>query len=105
MANFIPMKKTNYAEEIAKHLLAGDVIRADSRDEMPIEVMVRECVPTLHTMKNIGMEKNGIIKKINCSHTILHDVIENLKKDYSVRKVLCEWSGCCQYTTYAYFLD
>lgn len=102
---FTPKTKTSVKEAIKKHLLEGDIIRRDFRDEKPIEVMVREAVSKLPTMHNIGMEKDAVFKTIYCDHNILDEVVEELSKDYSVRKVWCQYSGCCQYATYGYYLD
>ena len=53
---------------------------------------------------NIGLEKE-VVENINCSHKIFHKIVDELRKEYSVRDILCGGSGCCQYATYGYYLD
>ena len=101
---FTPVKKSTLKEEIKKHLLAGDIIRCDSRDETPLEVMPRERVPYLPSMGNIGHERT-VIKNIQCSHDLLHETVCELEEEYSVSKVFCACSGCCQYAVHAYYID
>lgn len=105
MEKFTPKNKSSFAETIKKHLMEGDIIRYDCRDETPLEVMIREVVNELPNMRNIGQEESYVFKKIYCSHDILHKVVGDLSKTYSVRKVCCGYSGCCQYSTYGYYID
>ena len=105
MEKFTPKNKNSFAETIKKHLMEGDIIRYDFRDETPLEVMIREAVQKLPRMHNIGQEKEGVYKKIYCSHDILHEVVRELSKTYSIRDVRCAYSGCCQYSTYGYYID
>ena len=85
--------------------MEGDIVRYDFRDEKPIELMVRDAIRNLPTMHNIGMEQSAVYESIYCDHDIVHEVMEELSKDYSVRKVHCAYSGCCQYTTYGIYID
>lgn len=105
MEKFTPKSKNSFAETIKKHLMEGDIIRYDFRDETPLEVMTREVVNKLPHMHNIGQEDSCVFKKIHCSHDILHEVVSELSKTYSIRKVSCGYSGCCQYSTYGYYID
>ena len=76
----------------------------DGRDEQPIEVFVRDAIKNLSTMRNIGLVQ-GVCDKIYCSHDIMREVCNELAETYSIRKVWCSWSGCCQYSTYGYYID
>jgi hypothetical protein len=102
---FTPKSKTSFKETIKIHFLNGDVLRADFRDETPIEVMDRKHALNLSSMSNICQEGDKVSRKIFCDHHILHEVMDELRKDYSVREVRCQCSGCCQYATYGYYLD
>ena len=102
---FKPTNKSSIKDKIRKYLLNGYVIRYDFREEKPIEVMIRDAVPYLSRMHNIGMEKDGVVENIYCDHDILHNIVSELKADYSVRKVWCGYSGCCQYSTYGIYID
>lgn len=102
---FTPTKKDSFESKIKNYLMDGYVIRCDGRDDKPIEVMVREVIKNLNTMRNIGLEENGIVEKIYCSHEIFYKVVKELEQEYSVRKIGCGGSGCCQYYTKGYYLD
>lgn len=102
---FVPQKKDSIKEEIKKHFMDGDIIRCDGRDDKPIEVIGRDFIKDLPTMRNIGMESDKVYKTINCSHKVFHEVVEELRKEYSVSDIWCSHSGCCQYATYGYYLD
>lgn len=102
---FKPTPKKNYEDKIRKYLLEGYIIRADARDETPLEVLDRKEIPNLRYMSNIGQCNAPLVEEIGCSHDVLFKVIEELEKDYSVRGVSCTHSGCCQYSTHAYYLD
>lgn len=101
---FTPKTKDSYKNEIKNYLLEGYALRRDARDETPIEVLPRETIEYLSSMGNIGSEKS-VVAKIKCSHSVLSDVVNELREEYSVRKVWCSFSGCCQYSTYAYYVD
>ena len=102
---FKPKSKSSFKKVIKKHLLDGDIIRYDFRDEKPIEVMVRDAIGKLPYMHNIGMEDNAVIETIFCDHDIVHEVVNELSTDYSISKIHCAYSGCCQYTTYGIYID
>lgn len=102
---FTPKKKDSIKETIKNHLLNGNIIRYDMRDETPLEVIGRDCINSLSRMHNIGQEFGIVIENICCSHSNLHEVINELSAEYSVRKVSCGYSGCCQYSTYGVYLD
>lgn len=102
---FKPTNKSSIEGRILNYLLKGYVIRYDFREDKPIEVMLRDAVPYLSRMHNIGMEEDGVVDKIFCDHDILHTIVSELKADYSVRKVWCSHSGCCQYSTYGIYID
>ena len=102
---FTPTKKSDVSKTIKNYLLNGYIVRYDGRDETPLEVMDRFFKPYLRSMHNIGQEKGNVLDEIHCGHKILHDVIDELRKDYSVSKVFCASSGCCQYATYGYYID
>lgn len=103
--DFTPTKKDIFESKIKNYLMSGFVIRCDGRDDKPIEIMNREVIRNLNTMRNIGLEKNGIVEEIYCSHEILHNIVKELEQEYSVRRVSCGGSGCCQYHTNGYYLD
>lgn len=102
---FTPKKKDSIKETIKKHLLNGNIIRYDFRDEQPLEVISRDCINDLPRMHNIGQEAGVLLENIYCSHNNLHEAITELSVEYSVRKVSCGYSGCCQYSTYGVYLD
>ena len=102
---FKPKSKASFKEKIKNALLRGDIVRRDFRDEQPIELMFREAARNLPTMRNIGYQDEAVYEKVYCDHNIVNEVIDELSKDYSVRKVHCAYSGCCQYTTYGYYID
>lgn len=104
---FKPTKKGSFSNVIKEHLLNGDIIRYDFRDEKPLEVLLRtpSNIKYLGSMHNIGMERDKVVEEIYCSHDVLHEVVAELSKTYSVRKVWCGYSGCCQYSTYGVYLD
>lgn len=100
---FKPISKKDTIAKIKNYLLAGYILRNDARGESPIEVVSRELIDKVPTMGNIGTVPT--IEKINCSRYLLFDAIVELEKDYSIRKVSCSYSGCCQYATYATYID
>ena len=102
---FTPKTKDSFKSTIKNYLLSGYIVRYDFRDDKPIEVMARDAIKYLRSMHNIGMERNGVVEEIYCDHNIVHEVMDELSANYSVRKIRCEWSGCCQYTTYGVYLD
>jgi len=102
---FKPKAKKSFESIIKEELLKGNIIRYDARDEKPIEVMGRVHIKDLSTMHNIGMEKERVEMEIFCSHDIANKVVAELAKTYSVRKVWCSYSGCCQYSTWGIYLD
>ena len=101
MSTFKPFKKIDLKADIKARFLTGSILRCDSRDEKPIEVMRRDKIKNLSTMKNIGMETASVYDEIRCSHKILFEVIDELSKQYSVREVRCEG----QYSVCGYYLD
>ena len=105
---FTPKKKNNIETTIKDYLLKGYIIRYDMRDETPREVMSRSAIESLPHMGNIGdryYSPRYTMSEIRCSHDLLHNIVDDLKKEYSVRKVFCASCGCCQYSTYGVYLD
>ena len=102
---FKPKSKTSFKEQIKNALMRGDIVRRDFRDDQPIELMVRDAVRALPSMRNIGYQNDAVYDRLYCDHDIVDEVIDELSKDYSIRKVHCAFSGCCQYTTYGYYID
>ena len=102
---FVPKKKTDFERELKELLLEGKIIRYACNDNEPLEVIGREHVDRMPNASGIGQEESIVEKKINCSRTVLHSVVSNLRQEYSVRNVSCSHSGCCQYATYAYYID
>lgn len=100
---FKPISKKSTIEKIKNYLLEGYIARKDARDETPIEIISRERINDVPRMGNIGTQQT--IDEINCSHGLLFDAINELEKEYSVREVSCSYSGCCQYATFAYYID
>lgn len=107
MEKFVPMKKSEFVGAIKKYLMGGFIIRYNSIENEPLEVMTRDGVKFLPTMGNIGngADKGFLHSNLNCSHKILFDIMDELEKEYSVRNIRCEHSGCCQYATYGVYLD
>ena len=102
---FTPKSKNSIKEEIRNILLSGQIIRYDFREDMPLEVLDRKYIKDLPKMSNIGQCSKPIAKKIDCNHKVLHEIKAELEKDYSVRAIRCEYSGCCQYTTYGLYIE
>ena len=102
---FKPTKKNSFKETIKDYLLKGYVLRYDSQGENPLEVLSRDCVKGLSTMGNIGNPKGYLVKNLFCAHSNLYEVMDELEAEYSVNKVSCTHSGCCQYATYGVYLD
>ena len=103
--NFKPTPKKDITGKIKNYLLNGFIIRYDGCDETPLEVIDRQFVKSIHHSSNIGQCEFPITEKIVCSHTLLHEVVTELRDDYSVSDVHCQYSGCCQYSTHAVYLD
>ena len=85
--------------------MEGYIIRFDGIDEHPIEVISRDYTYKLPSMGNINQEYKHIKCTLDCSHTNAENVLKELEKEYSLRKVHCGCSGCCQYATFGYYLD
>lgn len=101
---FTPSKKNSFKDKFKNYLLKGYVIRYDCIGDHPLEVFPREFKDELSRMGNIGNHK-GFVELIHCSHSNLHEAVEELEKEYSVTKISCAYSGCCQHSTYGYYLD
>ena len=101
---FVPKKKTSVKDTIKNYLMQGFIARADSRDEKPIEIMGREKIGSLSTMRNIGLEQD-VMHNITCDRDTFREVIDELKEEYSVLEVSCGGSGCCQYHTNGYYIE
>jgi len=102
---FTPKRKTDIKDIIKNILLEGNIIRYDSREEKPIEVLDRKYINDLSDMGNIGSCCKPIIENINCSHKVFHEVKSELEQDYSVKTIRCRNSGCCQYSTYGTYIE
>ena len=105
MKKFTPIKKETVKSKLTEILLEGKIIRYDFREEMPLEVLDREKIKSLHNMRNIGQEEQSVVNKITCSHNALSEVVAQLSKEYSIRRIHCSHSGCLQYTTYGVYID
>ena len=101
---FVPKRKTSVKDSIKNYLLQGFIARADSRDEKPVEIMGRDKIGSLSTMRNIGLEE-GVLHNITCDRDTFREVIDELKEEYSVLAVRCESSGCGQYHTNGYYIE
>lgn len=104
---FTPKKKSGFISKIKNYLLQGYIIRVDGKDDSPLEVIGRDSEGYLPSMGNIGQlwSEVKLIEELNCAHSNLYEVVDELKQVYSVRKVRCKGSGCCQYATHGYYLD
>lgn len=102
---FVPRKKADFEKELEGLLLEGKIIRYACNDAQPLEVIGREHVNSMPNAWGIGQEESKVEKRINCSRTVLHSVVSNLRQEYSVRHVGCSRSGWGQYATYAYYVD
>jgi len=102
---FTPIKKNSIKETIKNYLLNGYIIRDDGRDETPLEVIDRKYIKQMPSASNIGQAYCEIVENIRCSHSNLYEVLHELKEEYSLRRVSCACSGCCQYATYANYID
>ena len=110
--NFTPQNKNDVRTKISNYLLNGFIIRYDFRDEQPIEVLYRKHIKDLPHLGNIGSyayhgfhREYSVAEEIFCDHEILHGIVKELREKYSVCNVSCGCSGCCQYSTYGYYLD
>lgn len=102
---FTPKNRSSIKEDIKKVLLEGYIVRYNFIESDPLEVMDREYIKDLRMMGNIGQSFKPIVKSVNMSHDLFQEVKEELKKEYSVRAIRCEGSGCCQYTTYGVYIE
>lgn len=102
---FTPKSKSTIKEIIKNYLMEGYIIRYDFQEEEPLEILERDYIKYLPSMSNIGQCAFPIVKKIDCSHKLLHDVKAELSNDYSIRSIRCGCSGCCQYTTYGCYIE
>ena len=102
---FVPKKKASFEKELEELLLEGKIIRYCCDDAKPLEIVGREHIGRMPDTGNIGQEEDIVEKKIHCSWRVLVSVVSSLEREYSVRRVRCSNSGCCQYATCAYYVD
>ena len=67
----------------------GFILRVDSRDETPVEVIDRIYIKQVSTMPNIGQFSGTLTESINCSHELLHDIVKELK-EYGITPVIAD---------------
>lgn len=111
---FTPIKKNNVVKEFNDALLNGDIIRYDGYHTC-IEVLPRSLMGKVASADNLFQhtgslcsyyEDTTIAKKtINISGKALWDAIKEIQKEYVMAKVSCSGSGCCQYATWAIYLQ
>ena len=100
---FTPERAINKIEMYRTHLLKGDVLKIDCGGHDYVDIIPRECINEWDTMKNVGCTKR--YTSIGRYPEQLKSAIDSLKKaGYIVKRKRCEYSGCCQYTAYIYYL-
>lgn len=111
---FTPMKKNDVVNKFKNALLNGDIIRYDS-DHTCVEVLPRTLLPKVESSDNLFQHSGSLrdyyedksIKKntICISGNLLWETIKEMEKEYVMAKVFCSGSGCCQYATWAVYLQ
>lgn len=111
---FTPIKKNDVVSELKNALLNGDIIRYDGYHTC-VEVLPRSLMSKValsdnlfqHTGSLYSYYKDDTIEKksIKISGSPLWDVIKEMEKEYVMAKVSCSGSGCCQYATWAVYLQ
>ena len=111
---FTPIKKNDLVKEFKDVLLNGDIIRYDGYHTC-IEVLPHSLMGKVassdnlfqHTGSLYSYYKDNTIEKktIELSGKALWDAIKEMENEYVVAKISCEGSGCCQYATWAIYLQ
>ena len=111
---FTPTKTKNVVKELKDALLNGDIIRYDGYHTC-VEVLPRSLMGKVESADNLFQHtgslyfyyKDNTIKKktINISGSPLWDAIKEMRNEYVMASVRCSGSGCCQYATWAIYLQ
>lgn len=101
--DFTPMKKNKETERVKNALLTGKIIRYDGHHDKG-EILPRDFMGMMKFAQNL-FQDSWSTGEDTFTSSIIKEVLEDLRKDYVVTKVLCEGSGCCQYATWAVYLS
>lgn len=112
--NFTPIKKNDVVSELKNALLNGDIIRCDGYHTC-VEVLPRLLMSKVANSDNLFQHSGSLYdyykdntiekKSIKISGRPLWDAIKEMEKEYVIAKVSCSGSGCCQYATWAIYLQ
>ena len=102
---FTPKSRSELKEQIRNIFLKGYIIRYNFIEDAELEVMDRQYINNLSMMGNIGQSWMPIVNSFKFSHNLFQEVKSELAKEYSVKAIRCEGSGCCQYTTYGAYIE
>lgn len=111
---FTPMKKNDVVNKFKDAMLNGDIIRYDGYHNC-VEVLPRTLLNVVSSADNLFQptgslrdyykDDNADKKIINISGQTLWDAINEIENEYVMSKVYCNGSGCCQYATWAIYLQ
>lgn len=114
MEKFTPKKKNDVVSQFKNALLEGNIIRYDGYHEC-VEVLPRTLMYEMSTADNLFQKTgslysyykspNYVMKAICISSSAMRDAIKEIEEEYVLSKVRCSGSGCCQYATYAIYLN
>lgn len=102
---FIPKKiESNSVNRIKNMLLMGNIIRKNGESPAEFDMGDRVYVNSVQEMSNIGQERD--FRKIDISSIEFREALHELEVEgYIVTTAFCKYSGCCQYATYAYYIE
>lgn len=100
---FKPKKSFDSKQMYKQHLLNGDVLKIDGGAYDQIDLIPRSCLNAWSAEHNVGWDNE--FEKLPRHTKEFYDAINELKADgYVVKKLACDYSGCCQYHANRYYL-
>lgn len=100
---FKPINASEMTKKFEDILMNGDAIRIDGGGHDFFDVVPRKEIDSWDAKENVG---RGDFVKITRAVDAFLQAVENLKsKGFVVQKKICEYSGCCQYSAYLYYLE
>lgn len=111
---FTPIKKNSVVAEFKAALMNGYIIRYDGYHDC-VEVLPRSLMGQMKNADNLFQHTGSLYsyynspsykeKSIKISGKALWDAKKEIEDEYSMTKVHCGGSGCCQYATWAIYLN
>lgn len=99
---FKPKKSSDSKQMYKQHLLNGDVLKIDGGAYDQIDLIPRSMVNDWHARENVG---RGDFEQLPRHTNEFYAAVNELNDEgYVVKKVSCEYSGCCQYHAVRYYL-